>query len=790
MKTLSISDPLKVEYCVPLWIRDENVRANTARIKARIEAAKEKRSEPIAVVCFGPSLNETWEKIREFKYVISCSGAHKFLVERGIIPTWHCEVDPRAHKVLLIGPPQKETQYLIASACAPALFDHLEGFNVMLWHIFSGEEEAMRVLPPEEWAVTGGSSVGLRAMTLARFLGFTEQHIFGMDGSYGASGKHAAEHPNQPKSDYELEYEGKKYLTTPSMLECAKQTAHELDMMPDVKPVFYGDGLVQALIKSYVPNPPEKHPPIAISKPATISAEYRDLNRKLHESNIYYGVGGGKHAESVLKLMDKLGTHSVLDYGCQPPDSKVLTPSGWKAIGDMNVGDEVIGSAGTAIRVTGVHRPGEADLFRVSFKDGTSLVVDGAHIWSVRTFNNQRRGEPFFEKKTRDLIGDLRWPNCAPLKWRIPLVKPVEFSEQKPRAVHPYLLGLLLGDGNISQRAVTLFSVREDIAAACEDVLPMAVGMVPNAGPRVRSWRLVNKPLGARVENPIRAAIREFGLWGARSWEKFIPERYLLAPPSDREALLQGLMDTDGEVGRHLSYSTTSEQLARDVVFLVQSLGGTAKYAQRKLSTFTFKGLRKVGRPSYVVHIKVPPRVTPCRVKKWTPPKEYLPNKVLCGIEPCGRGEVVGLSVDAPDQLYVTEHFLVTHNCGKGYLGKALAERGVPIWEYDPAIPGKDEPPRPADLVTCHDVLEHVEPDRIAFVLSDLKRVTRKFGFFIIHTGQSSKTLADGRNAHILQRDRQWWKSKLKKFFQVASVTESGPLLYVAVLPKAQAKAA
>jgi 2-polyprenyl-3-methyl-5-hydroxy-6-metoxy-1,4-benzoquinol methylase len=129
---------------------------------------------------------------------------------------------------------------------------------------------------------------------------------------------------------------------------------------------------------------------------------------------------------------------------------------------------------------------------------------------------------------------------------------------------------------------------------------------------------------------------------------------------------------------------------------------------------------------------------------------------------------------------------VLDYGCGKGYLGKALAEHGIPIWEYDPAIPGKDEPPRGADLVVCTDVLEHIEPDKILPVLDDLRRVTRRVGYFVIHTGPSSKTLPDGRNTHLLQRDRAWWKKMLGKFFVVGLIRETPPLLHVVVGPKAK----
>jgi 2-polyprenyl-3-methyl-5-hydroxy-6-metoxy-1,4-benzoquinol methylase len=131
---------------------------------------------------------------------------------------------------------------------------------------------------------------------------------------------------------------------------------------------------------------------------------------------------------------------------------------------------------------------------------------------------------------------------------------------------------------------------------------------------------------------------------------------------------------------------------------------------------------------------------------------------------------------------------ILDYGCGKGYLGKALPRH--PIWEFDPAIPGKSESPRPADLVVCTDVLEHIEPDRLAFVLDDLRRCVKQIGYFVICTVPSSKFLADGRNSHLIQRDRLWWKKKLQKFFTIGKIIEKGPLLYVVVAPKKQEKAA
>ncbi len=315
MKQLNIDEPQKISYCVSTELRDEQIKINLKKVKGRFMPVDGMMTEPIAIVCFGPSLKDEWEKLKDFKYIMTCSGAHKFLLEKGIVPTWHVDLEPREHKIKMLGTPHKNVEYLIASTVHPRYLDQLEGYNVKLWHIFANENDGALVLPRGEWQVTGGSSVGLRCMTLSRLLGFTDLHIFGMDGSFKHGETHTTYHPNAPKEYFETEYNGKKYLTTPSILFCAKETFKELNQMPDVKTTFYGNSLVTDMAKDYKPSARRAHD-IAYNKPKLISEEYIELNRKLHEDNPTYGMGGSKHAENVLKMYDHPDINSILDYGC------------------------------------------------------------------------------------------------------------------------------------------------------------------------------------------------------------------------------------------------------------------------------------------------------------------------------------------------------------------------------------------------------------------------------------------------------------------------------------------
>lgn len=95
---------------------------------------------------------------------------------------------------------------------------------------------------------------------------------------------------------------------------------------------------------------------------------------------------------------------------------------------------------------------------------------------------------------------------------------------------------------------------------------------------------------------------------------------------------------------------------------------------------------------------------------------------------------------------------------------------------YEPSNPEYANPPDPAEMVVCIDVLEHIEPECLNDVLDDLQRLTNRLGFFTVHCGPAKKILDDGRNAHLTQEPMGWWLPKLCSRFDVQTVqkTEGG----------------
>ncbi len=123
---------------------------------------------------------------------------------------------------------------------------------------------------------------------------------------------------------------------------------------------------------------------------------------------------------------------------------------------------------------------------------------------------------------------------------------------------------------------------------------------------------------------------------------------------------------------------------------------------------------------------------------------------------------------------------VLDYGCGVMALLSKFSE--LPIANYDPAVPEYSSLPRPADLVVCLDVIEHVEPEFVDDVLEHVISLAGKALFLTISTQESSKLLPDGSPWHCFVKDKAWWQNKLKGFSEMPAM--DGREEYVAVLHK------
>jgi phosphate starvation-inducible PhoH-like protein len=348
----------------------------------------------------------------------------------------------------------------------------------------------------------------------------------------------------------------------------------------------------------------------------------------------------------------------------QPLSRGVLTPNGFQPIGSLRVGDLVIGSDGRPTPVIGVYPQGNKPVFRVWAQDGASTLCCEEHLWHVFTREDRSRGKPGRVLETREMVGRLRTAHHQH-RYELPLLSaPAEFEPQTV-ALDPYAVGLLLGDGCLTTKTTPSSTTSDPELAAARK------GQYDYILPHVHGHRG-----GVIVADPVTATLRELGLAGTHPHSKFVPRVYLRNSPDVRIALLQGLLDSDcGQVAQdgrtcRIQYTTCSELLRDDVLYLVRSLGGVA-YWRRRQAEGRRPGPAK-GRPvmfrhdAFVIDIRLPQGIEPFRLRRklelYRKSGGGRPMRFIDSIEPAGERQTVCIQVAAADSLYVTDDFLVTHN--------------------------------------------------------------------------------------------------------------------------------
>jgi len=345
-------------------------------------------------------------------------------------------------------------------------------------------------------------------------------------------------------------------------------------------------------------------------------------------------------------------------------NSKLLTPNGWIRMGDVKIGDQVIGSNGKPSNVVGVYPQGEKDIYRVWFNDGSFVECCDEHLWAVNSpmriwrSKTGNKNFPYRILTLRQIMDEGLTMKNGNRKHYIPIVEPIEFNEKK-LIIHPYLLGSLLGDGSITTKNNVIFSTGDYESIELIKEILYSGNTIQRNTSRIYDYNITSKT----NRNEINRELKRLNLKGCNSYTKFIPNDYKFASIEQRLELLRGLLDTDGHIykdGSHIEITLASKQLIEDLQFIVQSLGGIGRIKEKWV---TYKGERKM---YYRMGVKLPPQFIPFKlsrkIERYKPVTKYLPSRAISKIEYVGREEAQCIAVDAPDHLYVTDHCIVTHN--------------------------------------------------------------------------------------------------------------------------------
>ena len=333
--------------------------------------------------------------------------------------------------------------------------------------------------------------------------------------------------------------------------------------------------------------------------------------------------------------------------------SITYTPSGEKQWGDVELGDELFGSSGAPTRVTAKFPHTDWMFYKVTFDDGSFAYAGLEHLWAVRGRQERRnRLLGWRTMSTEDILNaGVKRPNGAAMarQWEIPAQGPAQFEEREID-LHPYVLGVWLGDGSKGQPSFC--KPFPEIKARIE-----SLGYKVNTAADGKQQRLqgVN-------------GLFSGGVFELTSPDRFIPQDYKFNTVENRRELLRGLLDTDGEVNSAgtIGYSSTSKQLIEDVIWLVRSLGGKACLQPTPKEGWYpgEDGERIQRRTCYraTINLDWNPFTLAHRAAAYKPSEHRYLVRWIDSIEFDHYGDGHCVTVDAEDSLYCTQEFIVTHN--------------------------------------------------------------------------------------------------------------------------------
>ena len=240
-------------------------------------------------------------------------------------------------------------------------------------------------------------------------------------------------------------------------------------------------------------------------------------------------------------------------------DTPIPTPEGWKTMADLKVGDRVFDEQGKPCHVVAKSPVDDTEqAYELVFRDGGRIVAGERHLWDVEYTHGKTRekqwttGEIYrrtkqYREKSKDNRSLIRIP-----------VNQLLHLPERNLPLDPYLYGYWLGNGSATKPEIT---VRD---SDVEDLIPLIPYPLHNRYPQTcgGSEILVYKALKSILVKNFR--------------DKVIRPEYLRASETQRWALLQGLMDSDGCIGTRKGqgvYVSTIQELVESVQELLWSLG-------------------------------------------------------------------------------------------------------------------------------------------------------------------------------------------------------------------------
>lgn len=381
---------------------------------------------------------------------------------------------------------------------------------------------------------------------------------------------------------------------------------------------------------------------------------------------------------SAVKPINKSGAIFLFKYDSpiefqgvdsQPLDAKLLTPNGWKTMGEITTSDQVIGRDGRPHNILNVYEIGDKPIYKIIFKDGAVVRASDTHQWNVLDdYARAKKRLTYMKEQTKSTL-QLKYQ----VHHRDAILPPAPINfPHKKYVISPYTMGVLLADGCIT-RITPLISMNETeildrVVLETNTKSKITKRIDKRFGNTMFSVMLTAGGARRKDSNPFHKELKRYGLSGCNSYTKFIPDEYFFGSVTQRLDLLKGLMDCDGTISitkSKIAYSTVSIRLVADIIKLVESLGGCASVSGYKKNNFT-------GNPIVEYRVRLQMDINPFFLSRKAIRFKHRKKMVLRTIKDVefdGIEKARCIKTDAPDELYITDNYILTHNTLQTDLG-------------------------------------------------------------------------------------------------------------------------
>lgn len=183
----------------PSSVSYENIKKNIVLGLPKIENLSgyqkiKGHNNPIALVGGGPSLSKCINELEDFDTILVCGSPHDYLANLGFVPTYAAICDPDPISINYYQKLNTKTKYLLSTSIDSKLLEHFKNHQRILWHCHSPDydvKEIEHLEGVEYHGISGGCTVGLRAINIALMFGYTNLHFFGFDSCLSEDECHA-----------------------------------------------------------------------------------------------------------------------------------------------------------------------------------------------------------------------------------------------------------------------------------------------------------------------------------------------------------------------------------------------------------------------------------------------------------------------------------------------------------------------------------------------------------------------------------------------------------------------